>query len=240
MPFRSSALLLLSLPPLLAWRWDAPELTGAPLVTRAGAAATEFLARGATRPKLLACGGADAAGRAAGGCDLVDPFASWRVERVIAPGPASAPARVDGVVAVLGDLLVAWGGRAAEGEQSVDGCEVFSTATWAPVAGAACQILSAGYQDRWGHSGVVFNGSLLVYGGAVLRASGEPDRDVDDSPDEVSLMALARDADSGDVPSFSWTAPAVRATRPLARHWHAAALVPRGTAGAAVSRMIIQ
>jgi hypothetical protein len=220
-----------------AWRWDSPSLSGSSLTTRAGSSLVAYVSPGSSRPKLLVCGGVGSSGAPVGGCDVVDPFSSWRVSSAISAG--QSPLRVDSTGAVLGGYLVVWGGRGVASAASSGGCEVYNMETWTSAEGAACDLppVSFGYCDRWGHTAVAFGSSLVVYGGAVNGPDGEPDRDVDDLKEEASLMILSH---AGKGPSFAWSLPSISEVRPLSRHYHAAALAPKGTAGSIVSRMIIQ
>ena len=220
-----------------AWRWDSPSLSGSPLTTRVGSSLVTYVSPGSSRPKLLVCGGVGSSGMPVGGCDVIDPFSSWKVSTAISAG--RSPLRVDSASAVLGGYLVVWGGRGVASAESSGGCEVFNMETWTAAAGATCDLppVTFGYCDRWGHTALAFGASIIVYGGAVNGPDGEPDRDVDDLKEEASLMILTH---SGSGPSFSWSLPIIRFNRPLSRHYHAAALAPKGTAGSVVSRLLIQ
>lgn len=212
------------------WRWDTIKTSQESLSPRVGHTATLFTRSAASRPSLLSCGGVDAAGVPLASCDELDPFNSWRVTRNAVS--SAGLARVDGVVAVLGDYLVAWGGASAVGavNVSLDVCQVLTVGTWAPpvptgmcvepppVNGSVC-----GDTYRWGASGVVFKGALWVYAGAKVLDGVALAVDVSDDENVPSLLVLVQDSTTPG--SFLWTIPVVIGQRPSPRHLHAAAVL---------------
>lgn len=239
-------LFLLNLVPLISgWRWDSITTSHDILAPRVGHAATLFTPSGASRPLLLSCGGVDASGVPMASCDQLEPFNSWRVTRdtITLPGLA----RVDGVVAVLGNFLIVWGGASETSGENASLCEVLTIGSWVPpephglcVEPPPINGTSSGDIYRWGASGVVFKNSLWVYGGAKVLDGVALKDDVTDDENSASLMVLA--ADPTALGDFLWTIPTLGLTspsRPSPRHWHGAAiLAQRSTSEASI--MFIQ
>jgi hypothetical protein len=214
-------LLLQALAGSHSWRWELPSVKGS-LQRRTGHTATPYFTE-RVGTKIIVCGGeAEPGGAALGGCDVLDPFDSWAVSQGVAA--ADGAARTDHVAALLSGYLVLWGGKASGNVSSGLDCEIFQAGSWSmPEPRGAC----ANLPDmifRYGHSGVVYNSQLFVYGGAMLPEEGQAPQDVDDAAQAVLRL---RYQPGSSPPLFQWDAPelASTASTPPPRHYHAAAVL---------------
>lgn len=199
-----------------AWEWDHPGATGPTPSARLGSTLTLYTPKGLT-PRLLQCNGEDANGYLPG-CNVLEPFNSWRFTEVLGSNDTAPRSGHSTTVTADGVYTILYGGldvNASTGRYDPAGCEVISTGIWKPAPGGSCG--GAVPTARWGHSAVIYTDLWVVFGGATMAEDGQPSVDLDD----VAVLQLGAPS---VPPAFQWAQPPGVTNPPPARHYHSAAV----------------